>query len=159
MTSSHFFLSVLCLFDTSIIRTKEMNNNIQLKIETIHTFAKGTFKSTRTNTFFPSRSTFLARPSTFNFSKHVVDAWNDRRKAVAEPLKNLVLTEERSILIFLLFVCLILKQWWEYDTVVCETNNEWIENNSKSTGRAVLWILEMLQPASYYSSTLQKAIQ
>jgi hypothetical protein len=41
--------------------------------------ANGTFKSTRTNTFFPCKSTFDARPSTFNFSQQIAEAWNDAR--------------------------------------------------------------------------------
>ena len=85
-----------------IIITRSQNYTILYY--TIHTFARGTFKSTRTNTFFPLRSTFLASPSTFNFSQHDDEAWKFRRKAAVAllllRLKNFVVREENSIVVF-----------------------------------------------------------
>mmetsp|Transcript_13814 Transcript_13814/g.32263 ORF Transcript_13814/g.32263 Transcript_13814/m.32263 type:complete len:203 (-) Transcript_13814:123-731(-) len=64
--------------------------------------ARGTFKSTRTKTFFPSRSTFSASPSTFNFSQHDEEAWKFLRNAAAVlvlRVRNFVATVENIVII------------------------------------------------------------
>ena len=71
--------------------------------ESKRTFANGTFKSTRTNTFFPSKSTLSARPVTFNFAQQIVDVWNDRRDAtdivVAHLENSFVGIEEKETIL------------------------------------------------------------
>jgi hypothetical protein len=51
---------------------------------TPRTLASGTFKSTRTKTFLPARSTFLASPSTLSFSQQAAEAWNCRKNGDEE---------------------------------------------------------------------------